>query len=60
MRVMVLVKVTGDSEASIPPTPELLQAMGQCNQALAQAGILLQGAGLKPTSHGNRVAFDGP
>src|SRR5689334_5154680 len=60
MRVMVLVKATADSEAGRMPSAELLEAMGRFNQALAEAGILLAGEGLHPSSKGKRVAFDGP
>lgn len=60
MRVMVLVKATKDSEAGIMPSTELLTAMGKFNEQLAQAGVLLAGEGLKPSSQGKRVAFDGP
>ncbi len=60
MRVMVLVKATKDSEAGIMPSNELLEAMGKFNEQLVDAGILLAGEGLKPSSQGKRVAFDGP
>lgn len=60
MRVMVLVKATVDSEAGIMPTSELLEAMGRYNEALANAGIMLAGEGLQPSSKGKRIAFDGP
>ncbi|MCB4825272.1 YciI family protein [Roseicella aerolata] len=60
MRVMVLVKATKDSEAGTLPSTELLEAMGRFNEDLAKAGILLAGEGLKPSSQGKRVAFDGP
>jgi hypothetical protein len=60
MRVMVLVKATQDSEAGAMPAAELLEAMGRFNAELAEAGILLAGEGLKPSSQGKRVAFDGP
>jgi len=59
MRVMVFVKATSDSEAGIMPTQELLDAMGRYNEQLANAGIMLAGDGLKPSSNGKRVAFDG-
>jgi hypothetical protein len=59
MRVMVLVKATVDSEAGVMPPMELLEAMGRFNAELAEAGILLAGEGLKPSSQGKRVAFDG-
>ena len=59
MRVMVLVKATADSEAGIMPSPDLFQAMGEYNAALVEAGIMLAGEGLKPSSQGKRVAFNG-
>ena len=59
MRVMVLVKATQDSEAGVMPSTELLAAMGKYNEELVNAGILLAGEGLKPSSQGKRVAFDG-
>jgi hypothetical protein len=59
MRVMVLVKATKDSEAGVMPTREMLEAMTRYNEELANAGILLAGEGLKPSSEGKRVAFDG-
>lgn len=60
MRVMVLVKATAESESGAMPSTELMRAMGQFNEALAEAGILLAGEGLHPSSRGKRVAFDGP
>ena len=60
MRVMVLVKATEESEAGILPSTELLAAMGKYNQELLAAGIMKAGEGLKPSSQGKRVAFDGP
>ena len=60
MRVMVLVKATRDSEAGIMPPTELLEAMGKYNEELVNAGIMLDGEGLKPSVEGKRVAFDGP
>src|SRR6185437_4241983 len=63
MRVMVFVKATEDSEKGISPTPEtakLFEAMGKFNEELRKAGILLAGDGLKPSSKGKRIAFDGP
>jgi hypothetical protein len=62
MRVMVLVKATEDSERGLLHTPEMaemLEAMGRFNEALAEAGILRAGDGLKPSSQGKRIAFDG-
>lgn len=59
MRVMVLVKATKDSEAGTMPSTELLEAMGKFNEELINAGVLLIGEGLHPSSKGKRVAFDG-
>ncbi len=59
MRVMVMVKATKDSEAGLMPSTELLEAMGKYNEQLVNAGIMLAGEGLKPSSQGKRVAFDG-
>ena len=59
MRVIVLIKATVDSEAGIMPSPELIEAMGNFNQELVEAGILRDGDGIKPTSAGKRVAFNG-
>ncbi len=63
MRVMVFVKATEDSEAGMKPSPELNQLfidMGKFNEELVKAGVLVAGDGLKPSSKGKRVAFDGP
>lgn len=63
MRVMVMVKATEDSEQDFLPTPEtmeMMEAMGRFNDELTKAGILLAADGLKPSSQGKRVAFDGP
>ncbi len=60
MKVMAIVKATADSEAGVMPDPGLLEAMTRFNEALANAGVLLAGEGLKPSSHGARVRFDGP
>ncbi len=59
MRVMVMVKATAESEAGAMPSAELLEAMGRFNEQLAEAGIMLAGEGLHPSSSGKRVAFDG-
>jgi hypothetical protein len=63
MRVMVFVKATDDSEKGHFPEPwttEMMEAMGRFNDELRDAGILLMAEGLKPSSQGKRVAFDGP
>src|SRR5438270_12884088 len=59
MRVMVIVKATKDSEAGVMPSKELLTAMGNYNEELVKAGIMLAGDGLKPSSQGKRVRFTG-
>jgi hypothetical protein len=60
MRVMVIVKATEDSEAGTPPPQGLLAAMTKFNEELVEAGIMLAGDGLKPSSTGKRVRFTGP
>jgi hypothetical protein len=62
MRVMVLVKATEDSEKGFARTTETMasmEAMGRFNDELRQAGILIAADGLKPSSQGKRIAFDG-
>jgi hypothetical protein len=59
MRVMILVKATPESEAGRLPGTELLEAMGAYNEELAKAGVLLAGEGLRPSSEGARVRFEG-
>ena len=59
MRVMVLVKATEDSERELLPTRAALEAMGRFNDELRAAGVLRDADGLKPSSYGKRVAFDG-
>ena len=66
MRFMVLVKANEDSEAGVLPTEDLLAEMGKYNEELANAGVMLAGEGLQPSSKGARVSFpdrkviDGP
>lgn len=57
MRVMVLVKATKNSEAGVMPGEELLTKMGQFNEELVKAGVLLSGEGLHPSRRGRRVRF---
>jgi len=59
MRVMVMVKATAESEAGEMPSVEMFAAMECFNQELIAAGIMVSGDGLKPSSQGKRVAFDG-
>jgi len=59
MRVMVLVKANKDSEKGVMPNEQILTDMGKFNEELVKAGVMLAGEGLKPTSKGKRVRFDG-
>ena len=59
MRFMVMVKATPESEAGVMPSQELLAAMGQYNEELVKAGVMLAGEGLQPSSKGARVRFSG-
>jgi hypothetical protein len=59
MRVMVMVKATHESEAGQMPSTELLAAMGQYNEELVKAGVMLAGEGLHPSVKGKRVRFSG-
>lgn len=59
MRVMILIKANHESESGVLPSTELLAAMGAYNEALVKAGIMLSGEGLKPSSSGARVKFNG-
>lgn len=68
MRVMVLIKANEQYEAGAMPSKELIAAMGKFNQEIVQAGVMLGGDGLKPTSKsvrvdctgGKRVVIEGP
>ena len=59
MRVMVLVKADKNSEKGAMPDKQILTDMGNFNEELVKAGIMLAGEGLKPTSQAKRVRFDG-
>lgn len=59
MRVLVVVKASKDSEAGKMPTQEMLTSMGAFNEKLVNAGIMLAGEGLHPTSRAKRLNFDG-
>jgi hypothetical protein len=56
---MVIVKATKESEAGVPPDPEIMEAMGKFNEELMKAGVLLAAEGLKASSNGARVRFSG-
>lgn len=59
MRLMRIAKASEDSEAGVMPPTELPEAMGQYNEELVRAGVLLAGEGLHPDSRGARVHFSG-
>jgi hypothetical protein len=59
MRFIVIVKADKNTEAGVMPSQELLAAMGKYNEELVNAGVLLAGEGLHPSSKGARVRFSG-
>src|SRR5262245_44196579 len=59
MRFMVIVKANKDSEAGVLPSKELLAAMGEFNEEMMKAGVLLAAEGLQPSSKGARIRFAG-
>jgi hypothetical protein len=59
MRFMVIVKATKSSEAGALPSEELLTEMGNYNEELTKAGVMLAGEGLHPSSKGARIRFAG-
>ena len=59
MRVMVIIKANEDSEAGVMPSEKLLAEMGKFNEELVNAGLMLDGEGLHPSSKGKRVKFSG-
>jgi len=59
MRFMVIVKANKDSEAGEMPSTELLTQMGEYNEQLVQAGVMLAGDGLHPSAKGVRIRFSG-
>jgi hypothetical protein len=59
MRFMVLVKADANSEAGVLPDEKLLRDMGNYNEELVKAGVMLAGEGLHPSSKGKRVRFSG-
>jgi hypothetical protein len=59
MRVMAIVKASKDSEQGKMPSQELLAAMGEFNEELVKAGVMLAGEGLHPSSRGVRIGFGG-
>ena len=60
MKVMVFVKATKESEKGVLPEPKLISDMMKFNEELVKAGVMLAGDGLRPSSNGARVRFNGP
>ena len=59
MRFMLQVRANDRSEAGVMPSRELIEAMGKFNEQMIQAGIMLAGEGLQPSSKGARIVFSG-
>ena len=59
MRFMVIVRATAESETGVMPSEELLTQMGNYNEELVKAGVMVGGEGLHPSSKGARVRFSG-
>ncbi len=59
MRFMILIKADKDTEAGVLPSEKLLADMGNFNEQLIKAGVMLAGEGLQPSSKGARVRFSG-
>ena len=59
MRVMVIMKADKDTEAGVLPDEKLLTEMGKFNGELVEAGIMLAGEGLHPSSKGARLRLSG-
>ena len=59
MRVMVIVKANEESENGVMPSEQELSEMGEFNEQLVKAGVMLAGEGLHPSSRGKRVVFSG-
>jgi len=57
MRVIVLVKATPEEESAQPRAEDMAE-MGEFNDKLVEAGVMLTANGLSPSSQGKRVAFD--
>jgi hypothetical protein len=59
MRYMMMIKATKDSEAGVPPNPELMAGMAKLTEEMVKAGKLLAAGGLKPSSKGMRLSYSG-
>ncbi len=59
MKVMVIIKATKNSEAGVMPNEQMLREMGQFNEELVKAGVMLAGEGLHPSAKGRRIHLAG-
>ena len=59
MRFMMIVKASKESESGVMPSEKALGEMAKYNEELVKAGVMLDGAGLKPSSNGARIEFSG-
>lgn len=59
MRVMVMIRADANSESAAMPDERMLAAMGKYNEELVEAGVMVSGEGLHPSSRGARVHFSG-
>ena len=59
MRFMMIVKASRESEAGEMPKEQILAEMAKYNEELVKAGVMLDGAGLKPSSKGARIKYSG-
>jgi len=59
MRFMMMVRANKESESGVMPEQKLLDEMGKYNEELVKAGVLLDAAGLKPSSNGARIQYSG-
>jgi hypothetical protein len=58
MRFMVIIKGNADYEAGVPPSPELMAAMGKLSEEMMKAGVVIANGGLMPSAHGARIALE--
>ena len=58
MKVMGLLRASADSEAGLPPTPDMIERMGAFIEEATQAGILLAADGIQPSSTGKRITLE--
>jgi hypothetical protein len=59
LRFLVMHKSNEENEAGVPPSPELVEAMGKLMEESAREGVLLAAEGVHPSSKGSRLSFSG-